>query len=188
MRPILPFLLLAVAFPGPTANAQRPTEHTYGISLNVGMNNELFTCFIVKLVDGKVAGTEPLTREQFVLQAQGKVPGKGNPEGVNLFAQHGVEACTAEPHEDGTPRYMWDCPALDLLWKLRWFEFPFHTMGGQSPGMGWAGRPASPSEGQMGILAGYGLDRVGGLIHGDALFRLLRDMGDPAWVDRYRNT
>ena len=166
--------------------AQQHSEQHFGMSLNVGLNNELYTLFTVEVRDGAVVKTSPLTREQFIQQAQGRGNSAANPDGINLFAVYGVEACTAEPDPAGNPRYIRYCSALEDLWRLRWADHPFHQMGGSGQGPGWAGRPSTPSEGQLGILAGYGLERLGGIIYGEAFFRLLRDIGDPAWVDRYR--
>ena len=54
---------------------------TFGLSLSTGMNNDLFTLFVVKEFEGQVIANEPITRGQFVLQAQGALPSKANAAG-----------------------------------------------------------------------------------------------------------
>ncbi len=184
-RPLWLFLLcisVCVLAAGDQRPMQQAITHQFGISLNTGINNELFTLFIVKVHGLEVVGTEPITREQFMLQSQGVVPSKANPDQENLLRKYKVEACL---HPD-TMKYYRDCYVLDELWKLRFDEYPFHPIGGHMPEKGWAKRKNVPDAGQMLMLANYGLLRLSGLIRGEDVFHLLRDVGDSTWVDRYR--
>ena len=162
-------------------------EHRFALSLTTGVGSELFTCHLVRVKDGKVLDASPLTRDQFVWQAQGVIPSLANPQGRDLFADHGVEPCKAVTDSSGR-RYGTFCPVLDDLWKLRFWEYPFKPMEGaaQHPGQGWAERAGSPSERQLLLLSNYGFRYVGDICHGEDMFRLLKDMCDPAWVDNYR--
>lgn len=158
--------------------------YTYGLGLNTGLNNQLFTLFIVKQFEGEVIGSEPLTREFFVQQAQGVVPSKANPEQLNLFRKYNVDLCLIP---EDTAVILPDCPVFDELWKLRFWEFPFRPMEGQHPGNGWAEKPEAPSERQLLLLSSYGIMHPTGVAIGNEnVFRLLHDVGDPAWVDNYR--
>lgn len=158
---------------------------TFGLSLSTGQNNQLFSCFLVKVLEDEVLSTEPITREQFVQQVRGMVASKANPEAVDLFTTHDVAACRIVTDEAGMRRIN-DCPLLDDLWKLRFWEYPFLLHDGQRVGKGWSEEPNNPSPRQMLLLSNYGLRYPTDICMGENVFRLLRDMGDEAWVDNYR--
>jgi hypothetical protein len=161
-------------------------QHTFGMSLMTGMNNELFTLFVVKELNGQVLEARPLTRGQFVLQAQGAAPSLANPDGQNLFRKYRVTGCLPPAETDDGKRMVSDCSVFDELWKLRFWEFPFKQREGQHPGLGWAEARTQPSERQQLLLCGYGICHLTQIACGEDLFRLLRDVGDPEWVDNYR--
>lgn len=158
---------------------------TFGLSLNTGPSGQLFTVFLVKEFEGKNIGLEPLTREQFVLQAQGAVPSKANPANINFFKQYDVTTCLHPEDVDGT-RFLRDCDVLDQLWKLRFWEYPFKLAEGQHPGKGWSEKPEAPSPRQLLLLTNYGMMYVNDMARGEHVFRLLHDVGDSEWVDNYR--
>jgi len=177
------FLLLAsgrAPEPAPLAT------YSFGMSLMTGMNSQLFTLFVVKEFEGKVIEAQPISRGQFVMEAQGAVPSKANPSGVNLFRKYKVEGCLLPPELDDGTRTVSDCGVFDDLWKLRFWEYPFKDASGAQHGLGWAESRTQPSPRQMLLLSDYGLHRMTDLICGEELFRLLRDIGDPAWVDNYQ--
>ena len=180
---LLPLVALCLGAGHGVQRPLSPPTWTFGISLATGAHSELYTLFLVKEHGGKVIATEPITREQFVLQAQGVVPSKANPEGINLFRIFEVQGCL---HPDDGTKLLRDCPLFDQLWKLRFFEFPFHPMGGGAPKQGWAEVKAGPSPRQMLLLSGYGIQRISDLAWGEDAFRLLHDMGDEEWVNNYR--
>ncbi|MBL8010510.1 MAG: hypothetical protein JNJ64_07875 [Flavobacteriales bacterium] len=183
--------LLVLSFsvlPGPAGHAVPPAAYatySFGISLATSLNSQLMSCFLVKVFEGEVIATEPLTRDQFLLQVRGLAQSKANPHGTDLFAEHGVDACKVQQAEDGR-RTVPYCEVLDELWKLRFWDYPLHVQDGQRVGKGWAEEPLNPSPRQMLLLSNYGLRHPTDLCHGDAMFRLLRDVSDPDWVDNYR--
>ena len=178
--------LVLPALSGGQAGTPSPfASYTFGVSLNTGMNSQLFTLFLVKEFEGRTIQTEPMTREQFVLQAQGAVPSKANPGSVNLFHQYGVRLCLHPEDTTGT-RLLRDCEVFDQLWKLRFWEYPFKLSEGQHPGKGWAEKREAPSARQMLLLSDYGILQLSGMAKGVDAFRLLRDVGDSSWVDNYR--
>lgn len=158
--------------------------YTFGLSLTTSANSELFTLLIVKEFKGEVIGTEPIGREQFMMQAQGAVPSRANPEGVNLMRLHDVSKCVAGGPSDAI--VLRDCAVLDDLWKLRFWEYPFLVRDGHHHGKGWAEKREAPSPRQLLLLSGYGIEQLGRMAKGDDVFRLLHDMCDEAWVDNYR--
>lgn len=179
---------LLTAVPAPSGQAEPPATYatyTFGISLATSLNSQLVSCFVVKVFEGEVIATEPVTRDQFLQQVRGLVQSKANPHGVDLFAEHGVDACKVQLAENGR-RVVPYCEVLDDLWKLRFWEYPLHVQDGQRVGKGWAEQPLNPSPRQMLLLSNYGLRHPTDLCHGEAMFRLLRDVSDPEWVDNYR--
>ncbi len=184
-RPILDFLPLIalwVLLCGNRIQDTIPKTHTFGLSLNTGMNNEIFTLFVVQMHGMHVIGTEPISSEQFIKQAQGAVESKANPGREDLFRKFKIPSCT---HPDST-QYTPYCPVLGDLWKLRFGEYPFLQPNGGIQEKGWAGNPGSPTPMQMVILADYGLMRLSGLIKDIDVFRLLHDIGDSTWVAAYQ--
>ncbi|HMQ77184.1 MAG TPA: hypothetical protein PKE21_14040 [Flavobacteriales bacterium] len=185
---VIPLTLTLMAHPGSAGQAVPPAAYasfTFGISLATSLNSQLLSCFVVKVFEGEVIGTEPVTRDQFLQQVRGLVPSKANPQSADLFAEHGVDACQVQLAEDGR-RIVPYCEVLDDLWKLRFWEYPLHVQDGQRVGKGWAEQPLNPSPRQMLLLSNYGLRHPTDLCHGEAMFRLLRDVSDPEWVDNYR--
>ena len=187
IRRSLLFVIMALPCAHGRGDAVPPfATYTFGLSLMTGMNSELFTLFLVKEFEGQVIGNEPLTRGQFVLQAQGAVPSKANPDGINLFKKYGVNACIPPEELADGQVVVTDCGVFDKLWKLRFQEFPFRQSEGQHPGAGWSEEPNRPSERQQLLLSGYGMLYMHSMAKGEDAFRLLRDVADSSWVDNYR--
>ncbi len=179
-------LLAAVISTGSGRPEQDPTpppSWTFGVSLATGQNSELYSLFLVKEHGLQLLSAESISREQFVLQAQGIVPSKANPDGENFFLRYDVRSCM-DP-EDSTAGVR-NCGVFDDLWKLRFWEYPFHPRDGQHPGLGWSENRAAPSARQMLLLSDYGILYLTGMARGENAFRLLRDVGDPEWVENYR--
>jgi len=179
---------LVCALPLAPGQAKPPAPYaswTFGLSLSTGLNSQLFSCFLVKVLEDEVLSTEPITREQFLQQIRGLVASKANPEAVDLFTTHDVAACRIVTDEAGLRRIN-DCPLMDDLWKLRFWEYPFLLSEGQRVGKGWSEEANNPSPRQMLLLSNYGFRYPTDICIGESMFRLLRDMGDEAWVDNYR--
>lgn len=164
-----------------------PSQATYefALSLATGQNGQLFTLFVVKVFEGHLIESQPLTREQFIRQVQGRTFSKANPDAEDLFRKYDVKACTLPP-DSAAMGYLTDCLILDDLWRLRFWEYPFAMADGARQGKGWSEKPTIPSERQLLLLSGYGIHYTTDVCHGENMFRLLRDMGDPTWVDNYR--
>lgn len=185
LRSVVFFLALLVL---PTGHGERsPTlaNYTFGVSLTTGLNNQIFTLFTVKEFEGRMIQADPMTREQFVLQAQGVVPSKANPNKENLFRKYEVDLCLPQS-EDTVGKYVMDCPVFDNLWKLRFWDYPYLLVEGQHPGKGWAEKREAPSPRQMLLLTDYGILHLSDIARGESAFRLLHDVGDSSWVDNYR--
>lgn len=157
---------------------------TFGVGLMTGPSSQPFSLFLVQELEQRIIHTEPLSRGAFVAQVQGEIPSKANPTGENLFRKYNVSACV---HPYDSTFIVPDCSPFDQLWKLRFWEYPFKVRDGSHVQQGWAEKPMMPSERQMAILGTYGiLNYSVDLARGADAFRLLRDVTDTLWVDRYR--
>ncbi len=165
--------------------AQDTAERQFALTLSPSTDGQLFCLFLVKVRDGQVVESRPLSRENFVRQAQGRAFSPANPDADDLFSKYDVKQCTLPP-DSAAMGFLTDCSTLSDLWKLRYWEYPLKVDQGQRMATGWSEKPLTPSQRQMEILSGYGLKYTTGLIIGPEMFRLLRDMGDKQWVNIYR--
>lgn len=166
-----------------------------GFSLMPGSNSSLVTYKIVKVFDGPKVRYEQynISRHDFLSIALGLVESEANPNRENLFTKHEIKDCWFQPD---TIKYgmkynlSMECPVIDDIWRLRWGEYPMQRkQGADDPGPGWAADKLGVSEGQFGILQGYGMvNSYNDPIFGDNAFRLLRDMQDPVWQAKYRGS
>lgn len=135
-------------------------------------NRELMRFYEIHYNYDKTIKYTQLTMDSFVHRAMGKERCNANPNGVNLFETYGVKDPNIVCH----------------LWKLRYKEYPYFSIGKPEPG--WANNEKSdliPSEAQMAILKKYGINRVQDICFGDMAFLLLKDMLDESWVAKYSN-
>jgi hypothetical protein len=167
------------------ASAQSDAPWQFAGSLSSTSFGQLFSLFLVKVEDGKVVETRPLTRLDFVHQAQGRAKSPANPDSVDFFLKYQVPSCFLPPDSTAMGYHHSDCIMLDELWKLRFQEYPLQ--GAQHMPLGWSGKKLAPDEHQMSILNGYGMSYPKALIIGDKFFRLLHDIGDRQWIVNYRN-
>lgn len=183
MRPLLVALAFCLPF---LAGAQSTPEQQFALSLSPSTDGRLFCLFLVKVKNGQVVESRPITRDNFIHQAQGRAFSPANPDADDLFRKYDVKQCTLPP-DSAAMGFLTDCSTLDDLWKLRYWEFPVKLDNGQQMAKGWSEKPLSPSERQMEILKGYGMRYTTDLVIGTEMFRLLHDMGIREWVVKYRN-
>jgi hypothetical protein len=158
----------------------------FAISLAGNTEGQLFSMFLIKLSDDSlVLETAPLTRNSFIRQVQGRTFSKANPDGEDLFRKYGVKQCTLS-EDSAQMGFLTDCSTLDDLWRLRFQSYPIKLSEGLRAPTGWAANALKPDDRQMLLLSDYGMKFPIDLIIGENLFRLLRDMADPEWVDNYR--
>lgn len=183
MRSFIVALALCIPF---MADAQSTVDHQFALSLSPSTDGRLFCLFLVKMRNGEVVESRPLTRENFIRQAQGRAFSAANPHADDLFRKYDVKQCTLPP-DSAAMGFLTDCSTLGDLWKLRYWEYPMKVGNGQQMAKGWSEKPLSPSPRQMEILSGYGMRHTTDLVIGPELFRLLHDMGIKEWVVKYRN-
>jgi hypothetical protein len=186
MRPTLLFLsaLAAVLLLPGARPAERPAPAwTFGLSLATGPGSEPYSLFLVHADGNQLLAAEPITRSRFVQEVQGAVKSKANPSGENLFRTHRVSACV---HPYDSTFIVPDCSPFDELWKLRFWDYPFHVTDARRGMKGWSSKEFMPGQGQLAMLADHGIHTLTGLTWGEPMFRLLRNVTDSAWVDLYR--
>lgn len=169
------------------ANEPPPALATYefGFSLSqTSTEDELYTLFIYKVLDGQVLESTAIPERSFVMQATGLETSRANTEGVDLFELYLVPNCEAQ--RDTIDRSIhYHCDPLAEVWKLRY--------GGATSGTGtagWAQHLNEPGVRQQIILQAYRSpqnDHWIGPYFGKQAFLLLRDIQDPAWVSTYRD-
>lgn len=180
------FLATAACVLATFAAAQSPPAWQFALSLSTSTDGQLFCLFLVKEKDGQIMESRPLTRANFIRQAQGRTFSPANPDAENLFSKYDVKQCTLPP-DSAAMGFLTDCSTLDDLWKLRYWEYPLKTDNGQQMAKGWSERPLAPSARQMDLLHGYGMRFPADLVIGAEMFRLLHDMGNHDWVVKYRS-
>lgn len=183
MRFFYALFVLCLALP---SLAQPQAEMQFALSLSPSTDGQLFCLFLVKVRNGQVVESRPITRDSFIRQAQGRTFSPANPDADDLFRKFDVKQCTLPP-DSAAMGFLTDCHTLDDLWKLRYWEYPVKIESNQHAAKGWSEKPLVPSPRQMAMLNTYGMRYPGDLVVGPEMFRLLHDMGNRDWVVNYRN-
>ncbi len=170
-------LVLPVSFFGQEVLKDTVNFHTFGLRLVPDFSGFGQFYVVYKPADGSKHLTEgySISRRDFFLQAKGEINSEANLTRKNLFKYYGLDSAKA-------------IYAINNLWRLRYAEYPYRTADSTANLKGWAGREFSPSEAQMEILRSYGIQHINDLIIGENLFRLLKDVSNPAWQQNYINS
>lgn len=177
---LLTALCLACSF-----HAHGQVQYHFGISLATGAHSATYTCFIVKEYKGEVIGIEGLSGESFIKQATGITESRANPDSIDFFEEYRVTSCV-KLKDPSTGEVRRPCDPFGKLWKLRYSKYPFHNKVAVDRGEGWAKNEFKPSIGQFEILSEYGINHTTAMCYGENAFRLLRDINDPIWVQKYK--
>lgn len=154
----------------------------FGIGLFTSAHSSLITYAILTLRDSTVTNALVVSEEQFMYQAMGYYPSLANIKKENLFIKNGVDSCFLVVNELDKVIGYYAKPFCDL-WKIRFYEHPM-----QFDMKGWSQGRIKPSAYQIKFLYElYGVNNVlTQYFYGDNLFKLLRDVQDPAWVNSYK--
>lgn len=154
----------------------------FGIGLFTSAHSQLVTYAILTLRDSNVVGAQILTEQQFMYQVMGYYPSIANMKRENLFEKYGVDSCFLISDELDNIIGYYAKPFYDL-WKIRFYAHPM-----QFDTEGWSQGQMKPSRYQIDFLyKEYGVNNVlTQFFYGDTLFKLLRDVQDPAWIESYR--
>lgn len=156
-------------------------EYYLGFSIKSNMNGGLVNFALIKpLPDGK-RKVILLTKDAFMFQAAGRQKSPGNPKKINLFEKYQIK----NPN------------IVNSLWKLRYKENPNQPLSeylghtASRNNAGWSQNdeiPFLPTEAQMDILRGFGIERFSDYIYNEKAFGLLKAMEDPEWVRAYKES
>lgn len=124
-----------------------------------------------------------ITRHEWLSIAHGIIPSEANPKQEDLFARYEVKDCTFE-YDSLSKKTIFDCSVVDDLWRLRYRTYPC-KVASPPKGSGWGALPDEMSWGQLEYLGRYGVKTRNDYFYGENMFRLLKDMQDPAWVSAY---
>ncbi|RLD63775.1 MAG: hypothetical protein DRI95_11330 [Bacteroidetes bacterium] len=148
-------------------------EYFLGFNLTSNINGGLVNYALVKPLPNGKNKVILLSKNNFIQQALGKQKSMGNPKKINLFEKFQIKSPLI----------------LDHLWKLRYKVYPNLTREKMDPG--WSENdsiPFIPTEAQMEILRGFGIERFTDYIYNEEAFRLLSSMEDPGWVKIYKES
>lgn len=167
-----------------TSDATPPlivTELAFNLTPHTSGSGNTFA--IIDRYQGKITRIQEIPEKHFVLIATGNMQSKANPKQVNFFHHAGIPRCKVEYDE---PFHDWniDCLPLEDLWKLRFQKQPLTFVEGED--LGWAGKEHCPNDRQMFILEKYGIQGLDDYVIGEQAFELIRDCGDPNWVNNYK--
>lgn len=164
----------------PNVDKKRFTQYSFGVCITPSVNSQLVTYAIIGTYEGQITSRQFISIDNFILQASGRQFSAANPERKNLFMDYNVSDCY--PLFDTIrDRYVgYSCITVDDLWKIRYAKHP------QKNEFGWCKSQWSPKAGQLAILMKYGIGHISQYIYGENLWKLLKDMQDPAWIEAYR--
>lgn len=175
---ILGLLLLSSSAFGQTGK-----QSHLAVGIFVGAHSSVLTYAFVSTRDGKIVGAQVVREDMFFYSALGHWPSFVNPKRENLFEKNGIDSCFLIK-DDLDKIVSYYCRPFQELWKIRFNEHPV-----QYDLIGWSHGKYKPSQKQMEYLkTEYGIHNIlTEYIYGDSLFKLLRDVRSPAWIDNYKS-
>jgi len=170
------------------------TNFVFAIKLMPSLNGNLVQV-AVKLKDSEdPKSVEYLTFNGFARQIAGYESSKANPNKENLIEKYNVFEVPSEATEKGNSEIIFYTVKkteviLNNLWRLKYSEYPYFSMERNSD-KGWAKHQDInitwlPSDSQMNILRQYGINELSEFIEGEDAMRLLKDVRDREWQNRY---
>jgi len=147
------------------------TKYYFAITLTPTVDGRQMynTAIILKSYQGKWIPTI-ITKKNFLLQITGQQESKANPNHINYMKAYQI---------------YWQ--TLDQLWKIKYSEYPYDRRQNQDT-KGWAKMKYSPSPEQLRYLQQhYNIKFITDYFYGKNLFRLLKDMQSPEWINNYMN-
>ena len=157
-------------------------KNYFAVGLFTSAYSSMLTYAIVTFRNDVVVSAQIITEERFMYEAFGYYPSIANVNKENLFAKYGVDSCFMLSN-DLNKIVGYYCKPFQDLWKLRFYEHPYNF---DTPG--WSQGQFKPSIYQMKILREeYGINNVlTDYFYGDSLFKLLRDVQRPSWIQSYK--
>ncbi|HIP35627.1 MAG TPA: hypothetical protein EYG85_02105 [Crocinitomix sp.] len=161
-----------------------PEGRVYHFAIGVipSVHSQLLTYAILTEINGKIVGSQILREQNFMYYIMGYWPTKANPKRVNLLEVNGIDSCFLVKNYSGKISGYYAKP-ISEMWKLRYSEHPYVY----DIASGWSQEKYKPSIAQSTFLyENYGVANIKtNYFYGDSLFKILRDIQDPAWVNTY---
>ena len=182
------FILFLVAFLN-IGTVHQPkavfTQHVFalGIIANPTGNDPIVSFAIISFQNGQIVSTQPITKSTFIRMACGDWPSKANPNREDLFIKHEVELC-GRYIDTLTKEKLYLCDLLDSLWKVRFSEHPYIF-----DDSGWSRGKYKPNAAQLKFLyENYEVSRINlDYFIGNFMWKLLKDIQDPEWINHYKS-
>jgi hypothetical protein len=165
-------------------NIDIPNNKTYHFAVGVipSANSQLLSYAILTEMGGEIIGSNIIREQNFMYYIMGYWPSKANPFRENLLEKHKVDSCFLISNYSnkiiGYSAY-----PFKQLWKLRYNQHPFNY----EAETGWSQELYKPSPQQTTFLyENYGVSNIKtDYFYGDSLFKILRDVQNPEWIDLY---
>jgi len=169
-------------FLNPAFSQTTGKKNYFGVGIFTSAYSTMLTYGIVSFRDGVIIGVQIVTEERFMYEAMGYYPSIANLQRVNLFETHDVDSCFLL-NNDFNKVAGYYCKPFRDLWKIRFYEHPYAF---ETPG--WSQGQFKPSIYQTKILREeYGINNIlTDFFYGDSLYKLLRDVQDPVWIESYK--
>lgn len=178
----MPLCILLFASFGKQSSYNEP-ETKLAFCLNMYANSGPVTYGILIVWGDQIVKRTYITQEAFLRVATGEEYSKANPDSTNLLLENEILGCTIEK-DSLFGEITYNFGTISEIWKLRYSAWPFEGRNES----GWAANAMMPSPGQEAILQSYGVKYYNDWIIADEMWRLLRDMQDPAWVETYKSS
>jgi len=165
----LRFFLIFLMFSMLTfAQEKRVSKYYFGYNLVDNGSGELVHFGIIRISPDGSTKVTYMDKINFFLQAAGEQESVANPDKINYWKTHKVNA-----------------KIVRELWKLKYAEYPYDR---PNDNKGWAGLTYSASPSQLRFLRKYGFKRsITDFIYGEKCFKLLYDLQNPQWQNNYSN-
>ncbi len=213
MKKIIIILIIFITLPEIIKSQENFTDvkpfYFFGVRI-ITTSNGVCQYYTLYAPDGKIIDVQPMTKKDFLKQAQGLEKSDANPKSEDFFTKFNVidsaklmnnviSDIYPVPEDEQlytykkNTRYRNSIEAIaeetiNNLWKLRFAVYPFAS--GSLDTVGWTNNFENdymPKPEQLEILKTYGLEQINGFIWGENLFRLLKDIRNPSWIEDYKN-
>lgn len=188
-------------------------DYTYEFALRLTPSGtSLVSTAIVTVYKGQVVKADVINEMQFIMEISGLVHSKANPAPDDLFRKNGIAYCSQvkdtirwtykgfDSTDFKTRQKKTDyivqsdkatCPLMRELWKIRYKydirQKNYNYRQGQGA-EGWAADRFFPNLAQINYLKStYSSDCINDYVYGEKLFKLMKDVQDTSWVNKYKS-
>lgn len=173
---------------------EEEAEYVFAIKLMPSLSGPLVQLAIKMPNSTNREDIQFLTVNSFARQLGGFEKSKANPNGENFIAKYNIFEVPEEAVNRGNSEIEYYTikkteVILNNLWRIKYSEYPYFNLEMNSE-KGWAKHQDEkitwmPSDAQMNILRSYGINEISEFIEGDNAMRLLKDVRNRDWQNRY---